>query len=262
MIRFRKRVSFRNFKKGNYTPDSIAPAYTLFSKFYDETMFYLNYPVWRDYILKLTRYFDIQGTSLLELASGTGHLAKYLSGHFMVTPSDNSGQMLEKLKNNYPKFKPLKLNMCSFELEEKYNVVVSFNDNVNYIKAGEELQSHFNSVKNVLKPSGLYIFDTTPMFNIKKNFLGVPLCLKTKAGFFRWENFLNEQEKSVHSHVDMLEIGKDKIIREIHKQKIHDADLLISLLLKTGFKKVYHFEGFTMTPPIPKSEHYHFAALV
>ncbi len=262
MIISKKRVSFRKFKKGIYEPDQIVPAYTFFAKHYDEVMIYLNYPLWRDYILEICRYFKIQNRRLLELASGTGHLANYLQTYFDVTPSDYSEEMLKNLKINYEYLDPIKIDMTDFTFEEKFGIIVSFNDNVNYITQDKKLENHFKCVYNTLKSPGIFIFDSTPLLNVKKNFLGKPFIQKNKHNYFRWQNYLYEKEKLVKSYIDILDIDEDTIYREIHRQKIHSPDLIISLLKKTGFKKIFHFEGFTMKPPALDSEHYHFAAVV
>jgi hypothetical protein len=126
----------------------------------------------------------------------------------------------------------------------------------------EKLLKHFICVKNALNTPGIYIFDCTPVYNIQKNFLGKPLVKKIKQNYFRWENFLVDNNTKVLSYIDFYNKNNGKITREVHEQRIYSADTFISLLEKAGFNKIYHFEGFTMLPPEEDSVHYHFVATI
>lgn len=259
-IKERNKIKFRNFKKGKYKPNKFCKPYTLLPAYYDDLMIYLDYKLWAKYIREIISFFKIKGNKMLEIASGTGHLASLLYDDYIVTPSDNSDEMLYIMQMNYPYLNPVKLDMTNFTLKEKFNAAISFNDNVNYILSEEKLYSHFLSIFNVLEKDGVFIFDATPVYNIKKNFVKNILVKKINDVAIRWHNKL-KNNSTVEAIIDVLHKKTGDIYRELHTQKIHESETIIFLLKKAGFKKIFQYDGFTLYPPKAQSEHYHFAAL-
>jgi len=254
-------ISIDNFKDGNYPePRKIQP-YTLFSYYYDEIMDYLKYDDWYEYVILCAEFFSIKKKKLLEIASGTGHFGYLLSKNFNVTLSDNSVSMLTLVKSRYPEFKPILLDMKKFDLKKKFNIILNFNDNINYLLTDEELFSHFLCVKRHLKKSGMYLFDCTPYLNIKNNFSGKVIIKNIRDSILRWETTFNDTTGRIKARVDIYDIKSGKILREEHIQQIHQPQKIISLLKKAGFNKINHFNGFTLRPAHSLSLHYHFAIL-
>ena len=254
------KIKEKNFKSGNYSPDTIIEPYSLFAVYYDDVLDYLDFNLWSNYIKRAAKKFLISGHKVLEIASGTGHLYSLLSEHFVVTPSDNSTQMMEQAKRNYPDIDISYIDMKNFKTIDTYDIVVSFNDNINYLLNKEELSSHFESVYNCLNKNGMFIFDCTPLYNIKKNFNNKVLLKEVEGAVLRWHNSLKEEENLVYATVDIFNKDNGEIYREVHTQRIHSSNMISNLLKKTGFKNIQHYDGFSFKKAKSKSEHDHFIA--
>jgi ubiquinone/menaquinone biosynthesis C-methylase UbiE len=254
-------LTFDDFKKGNYDDAKIIPAYSAFAKHYDFTLSYLDYHYWAEYIKSVFKHFSRNPKSIIEFCSGTGELANILSSDFMLVPCDASSEMIKVSKQKYPGLNPVKLNMISFSLKTKYDAAISFNDNINYITDDNDLLSHFGCVKECLKEGGLYLFDCTPFLNVEQNFCNKTVIKKTRLGAIKWNTKINK-DGEIEALVDIYEKGASQVLREIHKQQVHESDKIIRLLKEAGFGKIHHFDGFSLKAPNKKSVHYHFAAFL
>lgn len=257
----KKRTLIKSFKTGSYSPDKTVLPYTVFAEYYDCVLSYLNYRSWLRYIQKVFDFFNIQAKSILEIASGTGKLAHFLSRYYSLLASDNSDYMIQVMKNHYPELTVKKLDMKKFSLARTFDAILSFNDNVNYLQTENDLRSHFSCMRNHLSENGLFLFDCTPTYNIKKNFLKKPLIKKMGDKVIRWTTYLMENDTVIQVNIDILDLRTGEILREEHVQYIHSPDMLIGLLKESGFKKVLVFDGFTLNLPHTESEHFHIAAL-
>ena len=121
--------------------------------------------------------------SLLDLCCGTGQLAVcFLERGYRVVGIDLSEPMLNYAKVNAAAYVEsgqanfIRADAASFELDERFGLVVSTFDALNHLEGPEALRSCFQCVYPVLLPGGLFIFD-----------------LNTRAGLRRW-NGINVQD--------------------------------------------------------------------
>jgi SAM-dependent methyltransferase len=96
---------------------------------------------------------------VLDLCCGTGQLAQHFLEHgFPVVGLDLSPAMLEHAARNTLGY------VASFSLPERFGLVVSTFDALNHLPGLDALQACFRSVRAVLAPGGLFVFDlNTPV---------------------------------------------------------------------------------------------------
>src|SRR5271157_5236492 len=89
---------------------------------------------------------------ILDLCCGTGQMARELKTlGYRVTGIDGSPEMLSYARENAPGVEFLQADARSFQLPQKYNVVVSVFDSLNHIMSTRGLKSVFVQAYNALR---------------------------------------------------------------------------------------------------------------
>ena len=142
--------------------------YTKLAEIYDSIFkskkFYKNY---YDFIFKILKNIEIIPKSILELACGTGILAKiFLDKGFSIEGLDISKNMLEVAEKKG--INTHLANMINFKLGKKYDLILCIFDSLNYIQNQSDLLCCFRSVKKHLSEKGLFIFDMNSDYYINE----------------------------------------------------------------------------------------------
>lgn len=136
--------------------------FRLYSEYYDLLYKGKPYSDETDYIISLLdKYRTFKVKTILELGSGSGGHAYFFSKKgFEITGIELSSGMVEMARTkNIPNFNIIEGNISSFDLEMKFDAVISLFHVVSYLTNNNDLISMFNSVSNNLKEGGLFIFD-------------------------------------------------------------------------------------------------------
>lgn len=136
--------------------------FRLYSEYYDLLYKEKPYSEESDFIISLLdKYRTFKVKTILELGSGSGGHAHFFSKKgFEITGIELSPGMVEMARTkNIPNFNIIEGNISSFNLEMKFDAVVSLFHVVSYLTNNADLISMFNSVNNNLKEGGLFIFD-------------------------------------------------------------------------------------------------------
>jgi len=133
----------------------------LYDEVYQKIFNYKKMAVEIDKILK--RY---KAKKILEVACGTGHLAKYLHGFgYDIIATDIFEEMLNLARKNAPEVKFLKQDMGNLKLKQKFDAVICLGRSFTYITTNKDVEKALNSFNRVLKRNGILIFDN---FNAEK----------------------------------------------------------------------------------------------
>lgn len=141
--------------------------YDKFAEVFDS---YVRADFHRDYynlILKIFKKWKLEPKNILDLACGTGKLAKiFLDNGYTIEGLDISESML-----NIAIKKGLKVyqgNIVDFELGKKYDLILCVYDSLNYVLKQSDLQKCFKSVNRHLFEKGVLIFDMNSDYRINK----------------------------------------------------------------------------------------------
>jgi SAM-dependent methyltransferase len=214
---------------------------------------------WGDFSLQYVRlitYFftrhGIQHSRLLDVACGTGTLAKALSerGH-SVHGIDNSPAMIARAREKTEGLPCISFdvqNMVSFETECRFDFATCTFDAINYLLNPSNVLSMFSCVSASLHQGALFFFDSnTPHLYLKhKNKssfyeLGQQKVIQ-KLSYSRWK----KRAKTIFDFTDGT--------TEVHLQRPYTLKELTPLLEKTGFHIVDVFSDFDMRNYFPESE--------
>lgn len=174
--------------------------------------------------------------SVLELAAGSGTMAKILKNKgYEVTASDISQSMKEASKDKY-NGEYLILNMADYNLNRKFDLIICICDSVNYLNL-EEFKSFVKCAKKHLNKNGRLLFD---MHNIKrlKEFKEEYIeegQLSTVQ--YQWTIKSNQSDNTLHEHFTFY--TPDGMIQEQHLQYVYNPKTIIEIMNNEGFNVKY-----------------------
>lgn len=101
-----------------------------------------------------------EGAAILDLCCGDGRVARSLHGQgFRVEGLDGSEEMLKYARRTAPEV-PFHLGDArDFQLETRFDAVLSTFDSLNHVLARRDLQKVFRQVHHCLRPGGYFAFD-------------------------------------------------------------------------------------------------------
>jgi SAM-dependent methyltransferase len=101
-----------------------------------------------------------QGSSVLDVACGTGRLAREMHERgFQVTGVDASGEMLALARGNAPGCRFLQADVRSLGLAAAFRAAVCVYDSLNHLGSLEELGRAFRGIGAALLSGGAFAFD-------------------------------------------------------------------------------------------------------
>lgn len=97
--------------------------------------------------------------SVLDLACGTGSIAKGLVHSFEIVGVDSAAAMLDRAQKKLSDVRFVRANMIDFKISQKFDVVYCLHNSVNHLLTLHEWQTMFKNVAVHLNEGGIFIFD-------------------------------------------------------------------------------------------------------
>lgn len=226
--------------------------YSHLASIYSHLMRSIDYDSWADYIIKISSELKSKNIIALELACGTGNLAKKLKNVFnFYVATDSSLSMLMQFEED--KIHRVVCDMTSLPFKKKFNFVFSTFDSINYLTSKEKILKLLNSVDSSLTDDGIFTFDVSlennsiryqKYLNRKGNFEGIHYIQKSKY----------DKEKRIHYNIFDITLKDGSKVREIHKQKIYEFDEYFRIIDKSNFYVMNCYEAFTFNNANAESE--------
>ena len=242
--------------------------YNKFAYIYDELMDDIDYEKWYIYIKSIFDKFQREPKMLLEMACGTGNLSYYFGKNgYDLTCFDLSNDMLSIAYNKLKDFKKVKIlnqNMVNFNINKKFDAIISICDSINYVLNEEDLLKTFTNVKNHINKDGIFIFDINSYYKLSE-IIGNNVFVEDREGvFYTWENYFDEKNDIVNFFISFFiqeEDGRYFRFNEEHFEKAYKTEKIIKLLKQSYFTEIYVFDGFTFNKAHEKSERISFVAI-
>lgn len=220
-------------------------AYSGLASIYDELMHEdVDYKNWINFI---KQRLPKDKCDILELACGTGNITIGLAkdGHKM-TGVDISEEMLSIAaeKESRYKIKWINQDIQSLNLKGDFDCVLCPCDGFNYITSIEELSGIIKNVYKYLREGGSFIFDLSSLYKLE-NILGNNTFAESHDDMaYIWENYYDDISGICEFEVTIFERDGDKFRKtvEYHKQKAYEANDIMFMLSRIGFKdiKIYN----------------------
>ncbi|MDH7578460.1 MAG: class I SAM-dependent methyltransferase [Bacillota bacterium] len=237
-------------------------SYEKLAVFYDLLMQGIDYEAWVSYVEKIVTKHQGHVDSVLDLACGTGNSTlPWATRGYHTFGIDLSAAMLKKARQK-AKEKRLEITFLQqdireFQLKEPVDLVVCFQDGLNYILESEGLRQAFQAVSNNLKGKGYFIFDLNYLPQIvPKNEQVQVSVIEEDAFTLIWQtNFLEKEnlwEIEVTGFVKTRGNYYDKF-HEKHRERIYEPPEVWTCLAERGFTILGTYQAFTFDLPHPQT---------
>lgn len=195
--------------------------------------------------LQIIEEVGAPGRHLLDLACGAGAGSVVLAqAGYTVTGVDRSKIMVQHARELAAKHAlDLSLNvddMRSFKSEQRFDVVTSLFDALNYLTEEADLEKVFRSTATALKPTGLFIFDVNTSSGLSTRWGTRDRVFTNRADVFEVNQSNFDEPSAVNTTVTTIFVRQPggQLFRrytEIHKERAYSTAVLKRLLGEAGF---------------------------
>ncbi|MCK5069361.1 MAG: class I SAM-dependent methyltransferase [Desulfocapsa sp.] len=240
--------------------------YTSLAKLYDNFTSDRDHSSWSNYICELLIKNNIfAGSKVLDICCGTGGKTYelYKKG-YRVIGLDKSTEMLEiatnRFSENSAKIQLICQDILEINLHNKQDAIVCINDGINYISNLDDVKKVFSNIFNTLEKDGVFLFDISSEYKLQ-SLHDQSFFEENDDSAYIWHNTYNSDTKfltmdiSLYSHIEDTIYEKSN---EVHTQRAHSIDEMVTLLKEVGFKDIAYFECFTRNKLTKKSERIQF----
>ncbi len=225
--------------------------YEITSEFYSFLMKDIDYNLWAEYLKDLIRENIDKCDLALEIASGNGVLASFLSKKIeaAIILSDLSKQMLMRSPR---KFGKVQCDMRALPFGTEFDLIFSAFDSVNYLTKENDVIIFFNEISKILSRDGIFLFDVSLENNSLNN---VDLLNRSeKFGKYQFQQ-ISYYDEATRIHTNEFIIKSDeKIYKEKHEQKIYSFFDYFAFFEKTDLFVSACYDAFTFEDASPESE--------
>jgi len=226
--------------------------YSAIASIYSHLMHSIDYEKWAKYIFQIGKEIKKKNIFILELASGTGVIAKYL--HSKINNIVSTDISFPMLKTNYDNtIQKVCCDMTALPFKNKFDYVFSTFDSINYLTTKNKFRLLFASVYKCLDKDGLFTFDVS----LKNNSLKYEKYLnrqgRTQGITFQQKSNYNRRTR-IHSNRFELMLANGKKVEEIHKQKIYRFEDYFDFVDSSDFYVYKCYKSFTFENADSSSE--------
>lgn len=238
----------------------MAKAYSGLACVYDYLLCGVDYGAWADYLEEIFVRFRIQPCrDILDLACGTGSSTfPWAKRGYRVHGVDISEEMLaiarQRARESDPAVTFCRQDMRSLQLPFQTDVIVLYQDGLNYLLTAEDLKKALRSIRTVLRPGGFFIFNLNLVEKLPASETPEVAWLEDEEITLIWESSLDPAQKiwSIKLTAFLLrEKGLYERIQEEHKERSYSREELEPLLFQTGWQLKSCYKAFTFDEPGP-----------
>jgi len=107
----------------------------------------------------IQQHKQTEGTSLLDVACGTGHHAGLLSKYYQVEGLDLEAQMLAIAKKKHPEIRFHQGDMLDFDLKRQFDAITCLFSSIGYVKTKPRLRKAVRNMSRHLLPGGVLLVE-------------------------------------------------------------------------------------------------------
>ena len=215
----------------------VAKPFSLLANVYDEIMLDIKYEQWTDFILKILNKLGWQGKKVLDLGCGTGNSTFPLFARgYEVIGLDGSADMLRVAREKLPQIRFLQANFESFELTERFDLVISVFDSLNNLLSPKAFLKTARQVYKHLNIKGVFIFDFNTSLGLRNIWDRGQAEGWVNNVHYHWKYSFDENTKLVR--VEAYCEDDQQEFTEVHYERAYEPSEVKELLDKAGFGNV------------------------
>lgn len=242
--------------------------YHIFSQFYDNLTFNVDYKKRADYIQSVLSLYDHDWGITLDLACGTGSLTLELKSRGVdVYGIDGSYDMLSQAMDKAADMGLEVLFLCQqmerLDLYGTIDTCVCTLDSLNHITDKAKLQRAFDRVALFMNAGGLFVFDVNTVYKHRHILADNTFVYDTGDVYCVWQNSLKENNiVNIELNIFEREGGIYRRSSEVFSERAYGTDELKAMLSKSGFEVVGVFGDMTFEPLSDTSDRAVFVARI
>ena len=228
--------------------------YRIFSQFYDNLTFNVDYKKRADYIQSVLSLCGHEMGLTLDLACGTGSLTVELKRRGVdIFGIDGSYDMLsiamDKAYDEELEMLFLCQQMENLDLYGTIDTCICTLDSLNHITDQAKLQRVFDKVALFMNPDGTFLFDVNTVYKHQNILCNNTFVYDTEDVYCVWQNSLKENN-IVNIDLDLFEREGEVFRRhsEHFKERAYEIDDLKEMLTRSGFEIVGVYNDMTTDP--------------
>ena len=223
-------------------------SYRVLAGCYDRFTYDVDYPAWASYIQAHFAKAPLPGSTVLDLACGTGSLTRELARRGYEAPIE-------------PIF--LCQSMEKLDLYGTVDACVCCLDSVNYVTDPKKLQRAFGRVHLFLTPGGLFLFDVNSPEKLE-GLDGQVFLDETEDAYCVWRAEFSRRSRVCSYFMDLFQLdpstGQWDRGEELHRERAYTVEELTAMLEQAGFSQVRTYGELKLRPPRPGEQRIFFTA--
>lgn len=242
--------------------------YHIFSQFYDNLTFNVDYEKRAEYIQSVLSLWGHQPGLALDLACGTGSMTIALKERgWDIFGIDGSQDMLSiAMDKAYDKELSILFLCQQMERLDLYGTIdtcVCTLDSLNHITERDTLQAAFDKVALFMNPGGMFVFDVNTVYKHREILGNNTFVYDTDEVYCVWQNSLKENN-IINIELDLFEKADGFYTRhtERFKERAYEVDELKAMLRKAGFETLAVYRDMTTEPLSEDSDRAVFVARI
>ncbi len=223
------------------------------AKIYDMMMAGVDYEAWADYVLDSAAAADCYPKTALDLACGTGSTTLPLARRGLQMSGVDLAPAMLKIAADKTAAAGLNIdyyekNMLSLDFDSRFDMVVSFQDGINYLTKPGDFRKLAAEVSRVLNPGGVFIFD----LNLVDKYSDSETTVVDLDDIYMvYENHYDQASRIWHIKVNGFLPEGDLYRRfvEVHEEKNHSIEEVRESLEANDLGIYALWRMFTHEPP-------------
>jgi SAM-dependent methyltransferase len=201
--------------------------------------------------------------TLLDIACGTGQLAlHFLENGYRVTGIDLSDSMLAFAKENAAIYTEtgqahwVQADAAHFSVDGHFGLITSTYDALNHLPDLDALAGCFRSVKKVIEPNGVFIFDLNTLAGLHSGWAGINV-VDTEELVLITRGLVDEAHGKAFTNISgclRAEDGRYDRFSEVMYNTIFRMTDVVELLHQTGFTQITQAGLTTLAQPLDDPE--------
>jgi SAM-dependent methyltransferase len=235
--------------------------YSLLAPYYRSVMEHVDYKRWGTYLEKLLKLHNRFPKTMLEVGAGAGLLSPHFSPkslEFRVT-TDICYEMISQADKKVAGFLAV-ADATALPFQGPFDLILMTYDAINYLTK-PQIQKFFKSVRSLLSPKGVFIFDAATEFNSENYFDDLWDASEIDDTFIARHSlydFKRREQKNIFDFFALQKDGSYQRTHEEHTQYIYPLEDLYRFIKKAGLNVEAVYSEFSFSTDLDSASRLQF----
>lgn len=224
--------------------------YALLAPYYRSVMEHVDYKRWGRYLEKLLRLHNRFPKTLLEVGAGAGLLSPHFSPRSLKcrVTTDLCFEMISLAEEKSAGYRVV-ADAAALPFAGNFDMILMTYDAVNYLNKTQILK-FFKTVRSLLSPEGIFVFDAATEFNSENYFDDVWDASEIEGTFIARHSlydFKRREQKNIFDFFALQKDGSYQRTHEEHTQYIYPLEDFYRFIKKAGLNVEAVYSEFSFS---------------